>query len=384
MNSVYGYEGYQIYWLNAGFFRSNQYSYNTSFICGKPYQMGDNDCIRTIDPKSTQQADIAGSRSKSSIAELSWVKNKFCIPTEGQTLYFDRACTIPRIKCEGTWKRTIKPVKADVVVIPDIHSIQYYEQIALFINDQARHVVAYLISNNSNCPVPFVGLTLDEFVTLNSSLISRTAKEDSANRENLRKLGDAQCAYVGSAFHYSPKEQCIFDVIDGLYPRIVYESTLLQLLNRDDEKFTPEFVEGLIELLNSKDQESVHQGMRVLASMDYAHYPSIAKYILRETSSNWNNFKPFNSSVKFMLDTLGHRTYGFYSPFKQVTREEFTLAYDIFKSIVKQNIDETLEQIQKETNMVLSCTYDFDLTYPEPEQNSSLDSDSEDEDFDDE
>ena len=174
-------------------------------------------------------------------------------------------------------------------------------------------------------------------------------------------MANSMCVFVGKLFAYRQKDQWFFDVLDGVYPRVTQESTLLQLLGGEEEKFTPDFVEGLIELLNSKDHDSVHQGMRVLANMDYAHYPSVTKYILGRTEQNWGKHKPFNSAVRFMLNSLGR----YYKPFTSVTPEEFSIAHDILIAIIKDEINQCISSIRAGTNLMVDIDYSLGLRLPE-------------------
>lgn len=74
--------------------------------------------------------------------KLDAVKDKEYIPKQGDTLYFDKKCKIPRIKIEGIWNRTTKIEKADVVVIPKIDDYQILHDYLIFCDENAK--VLYL------------------------------------------------------------------------------------------------------------------------------------------------------------------------------------------------------------------------------------------------
>lgn len=311
-----------------------------------------------------QAWDIIGSYrvDVKDIMKLPEFASRFYTPKPGDTLYFDKGCTIPRIKCEGTWKRTVKIHNADVVVIPYPERIEK-DEYAVFVNPVQQKVFMMRLWSDRPSGL-MVGATIGHLVNEARRLgkLSKKYTNSSAYRATVDAVSDASCVFIGEVFTYIEREQFIFNVLDGLYPRIVFEADLMKLLGSEEEKFDSEFLTNMLELLSSKDRDTVHHGMRILASMDYTHYPSVTKYILNETRSNWESHKPFNSSVKFMLD----RVEGIGSPFDKVTAEEFTLAKPIFEDIVRIRIEQSMRALQQQTNMKIEHTFDVSITLPEP------------------
>lgn len=355
---MYGYEDYAIQWLNPSYFSTNN-AWSCYLSKGEPYRVDSLTRLRMADDSETNEW-LNGYNRSNSFFGLPSIAPKTCVPVDGATLFFDKACTIPRIKCEGKWRRTIKVTKADVVVVPKVTFLNSYSGTTIFADEKSKTL--YILAYSSNIPVkPIIGQPFGEWHELCKSSISYKNLSNQENRELVQKAFDAVCIFKGTMFTYKAKHQFIFDIIDGLYPRIVCEDTLLQLLGSEEERFTPEFVESLIELLNSKDKESVHQGLRVLSSMDYTHYPSIAKYILKMTEGNWGKHRPFNSAVKFMMNSLG----SWYSPFSNVTPDEFLIAHDIFNKIIETEVNNCLVALQHQTNLVIKTKIDIDTALPE-------------------
>lgn len=355
---MYGYDDYRIQWLNSSYFANNNWDYDLAN--GKPYRIDSLITrLRMADDSETDKW-LSNYHRSGSFFDLPSIAPRVQIPNDGATLFFDKACTIPRIKCEDKWQRTIKITKADVVVVPKVTLPDTYKGAIVFVDERSRTL--YILAHSNNVPVkPVIGQPFGEWHELCKGHISSKSLSNQKNRELVQKAFDAVCIFNGTIFAYKAKHQFIFDIIDGLYPRIVCEDALLQLLGSEEERFSPDIVESLVELLNSKDKESVHQGLRVLASMDYAHYPSITKYILKMTKSNWSCHKPFNSSVKFMMSALG----SIYYPFEGVTADEFLMARDIFNKIIEMEVSGCLADLQRQTNLKIDAKIDIDTSFPE-------------------
>lgn len=351
----HGYEGYNIKWLNNSFFSSSSHNYNSKLCESSPWMVPDTAYIRMHDGSDTNEWLESYNRDKS-FYELPDIAKRLYTPKQGDTLYFDKSCTIPRIKCEGTWNRTIKMVKADVVVTPNVSRLESIQNCAVFVDDVNKTIA---IIRRVDSPIPTQGQTFDSWFQLRKHKVNAVSLNNDLNKAVLAELSNTELTYIGTLFICKPKDRFVFDIIDGIYPRIICEQDLLHLLSKDEEKFTADFTESLIDMLNSKDGESVHQGMRILASMDYTHYPSIAKYILSTTETNWARFKPFNSAVRFMLNSLGSSR----SPFSAVTVEEFSIAHDIFKKIIEHSLTGFIDSLQRETNMVLGIPFDVSITH---------------------
>lgn len=356
---MYGYDGFTIQWLNGNYFNSSSRYGNSRYglIDSAPWRVRDSYDFRVHDGSEAHQWLSTPRYGKEpSFVDLDIIKQKLYVPNQGETLFFDKACTIPRIKCEGTWKRSIRVAKADTVVIPNsIPSIYSYD-VVLFVNT-TYNTISILRGLDSSVVKPVIGQPFDEWHELAKGRVSQESLTYPANQEAVRRIASSVCVFIGKLFAYRKKDQWLFDVFDGIYPKITQEGTLLQLLGSEEERLTPDFVESLIELLNSKDRDSVHQGMRTLANLDYAHYPSVTKYILQRTEGNWDKHKPFNSAVKFMLNSLGQ----YHNPFTNVTPEEFSIAHDILIAITRDEINQHIARIRADTNLVVDIDYNLEL-----------------------
>lgn len=370
MMQLWGYDGYTVEFFNSSYYTSGQYSYKREVKCSYYYWIRhpETTVLRMYNPQDPVMKKLTeGGMRVRELKQFEVITSKQYLPKPGETLYFDKACTIPRIKCEGTWKRTVKLTKADVVVVPEFSSIDHRDNFAVFANDEDKKL--WIINDAGQLLAPLsVGMTFDEVDEDNSRYVNNVSFNAEDNKAWINKAKGSKCVYVGPLLIYHKRQQYMFDIIDGIYPKIVFESELLNQLGTEDEMFTPEIVSSLIELLNSKDKDSVHQGMRTLASMDYAHYPSITKYILNQTSSSWGQHKPFNSAVKFMMDSLNYGTYGFYEPFTDVSAEEFSMAKAIFENIFRREIQSTYDSLQRRTNIKLDFGFDVELTLPDKQE----------------
>lgn len=370
MMQLWGYDGYTVTFLTSAYYTSSKNQYKRELKCSYYYWIRNPDTtvLRMYNPEDPIMKKLTESRiGAKELKQFEVITSKQYLPKPGEVLYFDKSCTIPRIKCEGTWKRTVKLAKADVVVVPEFSAIDYKGNIAVFANDETKELWAMVDATELLAPLS-VGMTFDEMDTDNSRFINNVSFNADENKMWVEKAKDSKCVYIGPLLIYNKRQQYMFDIIDGIYPKIVFEQELLNQLGGEDEMFTPEIVSSLIELLSSKDKDSVHQGMRTLASMDYAHYPSITKYILNQTSSSWSQHKPFNSAVKFMMDSLNYGTYGFYEPFTDVSAEEFSIARAIFENIFRSEIQSTYDSLQRRTNIKIDFGFDVELTLPDKKE----------------
>lgn len=369
--TLVGYEDYQIFWISSSFFNKTSY-YDSDFITTGPWRDKSKTLYRLpgtepIYRKLTQWHH----RGQSPLRTCPEFTEKLYTPKDGDALYFDKACTIPRIKCEGKWKRVINLIRSQVVVIPEPAQLEY-ETVAIFAD--SLHKKLWIMQSPNNLTFkPMIGHTIGDLLEFhkNNGTLSKKYYSDAPTMVSITEATPAKCIFVGDAIKYYDKDQFIWNVIEGVYPRIIFENDLLNLLGSDEDKMDAEFIQSLIDLLLSKDRESVHQGMRVLAELDYAHYPSVSRYILRETQDNWERFKPFNSAVKFMLQKLDYRTRGFRHPFDRVTPEEFAIAKGLMEEIIRVRVAKQLQEIQRETNMTLSTSFDVVLSLNQTSSNTS-------------
>lgn len=379
--SLYGYEGYQIIHFTGYFFNKNNWnrnSYRTRFIYDYGIVWtGRKSCpfiLRTEISKAIIEALTSYKDKEEKFMKLGAVKGKEYVPKQGDTLYFDKKCKIPRIKIEGIWNRTTKIEKADVVVIPKIEDYQILNDYLIFCDENAK--VLYLGNVDSKLSDHLSeGMTMQQLHSiafLGSSFAGNRAVED----ENYQRAKASKLIYKGDLVAFPEGNTYAYDIIDGIIPKFIFENKLISLIDRPDEKFDAEAVDGIISLLESKDDESVKMGMRTLANMDYTHYISIARYILHRTEHNWYNHKPFNSAANFMLDSIYKGTRST-TPFSDVTKEEFELCKPIIESIMKGELRDTVSYLCDRTNLKLDFTYDVKVSYPENKPDESGFSDEE-------
>lgn len=361
MITLYGYEEYRLKFISGNFFDVSW----GRFYTNTPGNGSLNDVFRIPEQTKTWRTLLRyrGGAGDAALKQLPEFQEKIVVPQDGQTLYFDKSCKIPRIKAEAKWKRTIQLVKADVAVVP-LPTYMEYENMAIFLDEASKTIYAMTSNNIKNCVI-MTGTTLREIFDIchNNNTLSDEWQKPEVKSQVLAAL-PAVCIYCGMVARYSPNQEYMIKVIDGVYPRICFEDTLLQLLGTEEEKVDLKFLENITDLLKSNDKESVHQGMRILASVDYAHYPSVVKYVLQTTRTRWERHKPFNSSVQFMLKHLGYSRYGWSDPFRHVTPEEFSLAKDIIIGLMENELNYVLTNWKKSTNLIVDYHATLDLLLP--------------------
>jgi hypothetical protein len=307
----------------------------------------------------------------SSFYELPQVVERIVTPEPGDSLYFIPSCKIPRIKIEGIWKRTVRPANADVVVIPEPGEGEFNKQSLVLLNKDAGKIFIIDTYDSSSSGLNLYpmqpGETFIQYLMRRSNN-GRLRPEDVLREEDLVYFRDIVCpsefVYFGPIVTIANTHSWMFDVLDGMYPRIIFENDLLALIEDDELKFDEGCIEPFIEILRSTDKGSVQQGLRTLASMDYAHYPSVTRYILSQAKDTIWEARPYNSAVKFMFNNLSFNPRWSCNPFDKVSREEFELAKPILKEIIRMEIENSIGYSQSKTNLNLKVDFTVDLDYP--------------------
>ncbi len=336
MITLCGYEEFKIMWLNSYCFTSSieplllnekhtlRY-YNNQFL-----YIADDSTIPLIDRVRKNNAAVGYDAPE--------IASRVCNPKPGQTLYFDKWCTIPRIKCASIWKRTTKLSKADVVVIPNIFYINKYRNVSVFLDSKSKTI--YIVKEYDARYSAKTGQTLFEWYELNKHRASNANLSSQENIDAVRNIGSSVCIYTGDLYYTKNKYSFIFDVINGNYSKFISENKLMGLIDNEDNKFTKESIQSIIDLLSSSDKESVHQGMRILANLDYIHFPIVTSYILNRTRENWSKFNPFNSTVQFMLKNTKLKTFSLYL---DITNKEIELLKDFIIEEVVYTITNSIK-----------------------------------------
>ncbi len=350
-------------------------SYDVKFICSdlfvKPERYGDIFLASWKVPKYKNASCVIGrpvfkdleETCTASVLKLDPVFAAKQQPfVSGMSLYFDSACDIPRAAGEKLWKRVVKLDKADLVVIPVPKGIKYSQCCAMFINYRVGNI--YIAEDAYNLGGDLsLGHSLEHFVNKSFDTAFLNSHSDS-----MTFFGDAVCEYIGPMVFYPDCDEFIFKVLDGTYDKIIFEDDLMTAIGESGEKFSKESIESLVNMLSSHDEDSVHLGMRTLAAMDYMHHPACALYILNKTHYNWENHSPFNSAVKFMLNSLNY-SYATHV-FEHVTPEEFDIIKDYYTEHVKECIGRSMNNFKNHTDMQIDYTFTVSLKPNSDEQNN--------------
>lgn len=277
-------------------------------------------------------------------------------PKPGDTLFFDPGCTIPRSNCATKWKRTLKPSKADVVVLPDKAIIRKFTGI-IFKDDEKK--ILYLIDRCYNNIPPSIGDTFSEFYKTELANIAEDTKNIEQNKKFLEEVSTAKCFFVGHLTGVKKKDMCLFHLFNGKYTKVIRESQLQKLIENEDADFTIDVAESLIDSLKSSDSSVVLQGLRTMAAMNYSSYPNVARYILnrcnRVDSSLINGS---GNAVKFMIKQLS--PIADYS--KDITPKELPIMEQLFREKITRRIKDTLLASIRCDDISINFEYSFSLS----------------------
>lgn len=361
MKYLIGYEEFSVRYLNTSFIEN---TYDNGCIESSWAQHRQYDYGRLED--NNDVLIFCDENSKVNASNCPPLREKLYHPVKGDALFYNKFCKIPRIKTQELWPRTTRLVKAKAVVVPEVIDFDVEKECAIFFFGNT--LLVYEVSKKNLSSIN-ENTTLEDVCRFNGSPIANLSVGERAKYEAWKHC---KCIYRGGIMYYNERSQWFLDTLDGIYPRVVFETSLLDDLGDETQSLTPDNIQSLMDLLNSSDTEASKQGLRVLSNMDYRHYPSVTKYILIETCSSWRRIKNLPTSVTFMFAALGYKpnTYG-YSPFKDVKKEEFDVSKDLLKEVLKIELQDWLQRWQGNTNVKIDCDFNISLSFPETEPTQS-------------
>ena len=277
------------------------------------------------------------------------------------TVYIHPRCTIPRAKVAEKYKRTIKPNKADICIIPKLAIYYETRTLAIFLNKEEGRIY---------CVEPQEGWINNKHITIgiepcNKSLgitpldinpdIARIFVSDDSRKpyshlwsnDNWKAFQKSSLVFYGQAFIVEPKEDWIGDILYKKLCNIVTEQDILATLGDTNNSLDKETVDSIKEMLSSSDKATIELGLKTLAELDYNKYRNTAAYLLYSTRGSWATKRgiKINTSVKYMLkylhaennrlffsDTITEEDYALIQP---LIRECFWDAYTSFEGALK-------------------------------------------------
>lgn len=202
------------------------------------------------------------------------------------TLYFDKSCTFPRYKLEGTnFKRCIKIDKADYIIIPknfyywNFNISKYKYKIETIRNIYLFNQDAYdLIPDKSEVNIEFLEQT-DYIYT------------------DTKDIG-----YL------------IYNILNVYNKPFIFEEDLDRLISETHlDKLDADTVNSIYEMMSSKDADSIELGCKLLSSFNVFDKSLTTSLLLFLTQDNWFYNKGSKSvAFKSMLQSLHYADRGYY------------------------------------------------------------------------
>lgn len=201
------------------------------------------------------------------------------------TLYFDKSCTFPRYKLEGTnFKRCIKIDKADYIIIPK--NFKYWNfntsNYKYKIEEEKR---IYLFGQDAYDLIP----DKSEF---NIELFEQTDYVYTDTRD------------IGYLVH---------NILNVYNKPFILEEDLDRLISETHlEKLDADTVNSIYEMMSSKDADSVELGCKLLSSFNVFDKSLTTSLLLFLTQDNWFCNKGSKSvAFKSMLQSLHYADHGY-------------------------------------------------------------------------
>lgn len=205
---------------------------------------------------------------------------------QSSTLYFDKACTFPRYKLEGTnFKRCIKVDKADYIVIP-----KSYNKICNF--DMSSYM--YEIEDDKRIYL-FDQRAYDIIPDKSKFNICKFEQTDylQADTQTLGLLA--------------------YNVLNVYNKPFIFEEDLDRLISETHlDKLDTDTVNSIYEMMSSKDADSVELGCKLLSSFNVFDKSLTTSLLLFLTQDKWYYNKGSKSvAFKSMLQSLHYNDHGY-------------------------------------------------------------------------
>lgn len=249
------------------------------------------------------------------------------------TLYFDKSCTFPRYKLQGTdFKRCVKLDKADYIIIPDITKFRLYDVPASF---------DYM-------------LTIDDNIYLYSKGFYEYYDE-------LKQGVSSNITHFLECYSKSALTTVISIALEYNKP-LIYEADLDKIISKDLEKLDDESLMSIFEMMSSQDEASIELGCKLLASYDVYETTLASAMLLFLTQKNWIRNKGAKSvSFTSMLQNLKYPHYGFSNV--DYIFQNFPISSDKDKHLAQLLVEPWIRQIIEEATQfkIEKCPFKIEL-----------------------
>ncbi len=205
----------------------------------------------------------------------------------GNKIYFNPKSKFPRFKLQGTdFKRTIKPEKADVIVVPKaIKSFCY------------RFIDIKVYEGNNSC---LYGIT--------SSIFTHYFKSETEFKNSIKNWMNLDLEYKETVtFSALPNSSIyVLDVINNKYNKPIITDDMLDLeVSKTLATMTESDIDSIDSMLASTDSSVVELGLKTLCGFNVFETPTIIKTLLCKNYYNFIKNKAVDSvSVRKMLNSV--------------------------------------------------------------------------------
>lgn len=330
---------------NSGYRYKVEYSYIGNYNYSLVLKIYDDDVIRdkfTENPPKLPDESILKLKP-SSVKEI----------TKDTLVYFDPECTVPRNMYGSSFKKTNSLEKADIVVIPNGHTINMFSNCLLFVDDVNKTCI--VVENWDVNEKPVNGEVFQEFY----SRVRNPQSKLHLCIFDYDKFKNGKLIHSGNIYGYYPFNAHLAKVIVGTYTKYVHENELQLKIGDTDKDFTHEKMDSLMALLSSEDPDSRLYGMMTLAQLNFQLYPACTRYLLSKT---WNvrcDDNCTSSQVKYMLKYVNH----FHKPYIEIGEKE----HAIIKPIIEQEMKDLINKFITDQSKYIGTDVktDFSLELPD-------------------
>lgn len=250
------------------------------------------------------------------------------------TLYFDKSCTFPRYKLQGTdFKRCVKLDKADYIIISDIKKFRLYDTPSsldyMLMMDNNIYLYSKDFYNHYDELKQGIPTNITNFLECYSKSVLTTA--------------------VSIALEYNKP--------------LIYEADLDKIISKDLEKLDDESLMSIFEMMSSQDTASIELGCKLLASYDVYETTLASAMLLFLTQKNWIKNKGAKSvSFTHMLQNLKYPHYGFSNV--DYIFQNFPISSDKDRHLAQLLVEPWIKQIIEEATQfkIERCPFKIELS----------------------
>lgn len=284
------------------------------------------------------------------------IKEYVTVPKEGDSLYIDDSCTLPKNSLGRNFKKVRNPDKADIIVFGTPQGFSTTSQTFVFKNKDIDEV--FFVIGTGDLLAPNIGESFFEWIDRGNNPFIKRDKQRYFSKD-YEKLSNSYCENIGTIICFNKNQLFIKGIIEGKYSSIYYDHFLNHDTVTAEQSFNLDTMNLFIEQLRSRDNDVALMTLKTLASMNYYDYPTVVKYILIKSNASNIPKSKLPSNIKAMFKYLD--TILFYRLYENVQPKEKEICKQIIEKEWMDQIKDMLIQRKKSTNLEFS--YDFKLIW---------------------